>query len=112
LVPISLYISLEIVRTIQAVFIHSDLYMYYEKLGLYCVPKSWNISDDVGQVEYIFSDKTGTLTQNVMEFKKATINGMAYGEAYTEAQIGMRRREGANDCSRREKDAGNAASHS
>ncbi|KAJ5608698.1 hypothetical protein N7528_009265 [Penicillium herquei] len=96
LVPISLYISLEIVRTIQAVFIHSDLYMYYEKLGLYCVPKSWNISDDVGQVEYIFSDKTGTLTQNVMEFKKATINGVSYGEAYTEAQIGMRRREGAN----------------
>ncbi|KAJ5166120.1 Phospholipid-transporting ATPase DNF1 [Penicillium canariense] len=96
LVPISLYISLEIVRTIQAVFIHSDLYMYYEKLGLYCVPKSWNISDDVGQVEYIFSDKTGTLTQNVMEFKKTTINGVSYGEAYTEAQIGMRRREGAN----------------
>lgn len=96
LVPISLYISLEIVRTIQAVFIHSDLYMYYERLGIYCVPKSWNISDDVGQVEYIFSDKTGTLTQNVMEFKKCTVNGLAYGEAYTEAQIGMRRREGAD----------------
>ncbi|KAJ5143469.1 uncharacterized protein N7515_002256 [Penicillium bovifimosum] len=96
LVPISLYISLEIVRTIQAVFIHSDLYMYYERLGIYCVPKSWNISDDVGQVEYIFSDKTGTLTQNLMEFKKCTVNGVAYGEAYTEAQIGMRRREGAD----------------
>lgn len=96
LVPISLYISLEIVRTVQAVFIHSDLYMYYERLGLYCVPKSWNISDDVGQVEYIFSDKTGTLTQNVMEFKKCTVNGVSYGEAYTEAQIGMRRREGAD----------------
>ncbi|KAJ5542690.1 hypothetical protein N7461_008693 [Penicillium sp. DV-2018c] len=96
LVPISLYISLEIVRTIQAVFIHSDLYMYYERLGIYCVPKSWNISDDVGQVEYIFSDKTGTLTQNLMEFKKCTVNGVSYGEAYTEAQIGMRRREGAD----------------
>lgn len=91
LVPISLYISLEIVRTIQAVFIHCDVFMYYDKLELACVPKSWNISDDVGQIEYIFSDKTGTLTQNVMEFKKCTINGVSYGEAYTEAQAGMKR---------------------
>lgn len=96
LVPISLYISLEIVRTIQAVFIHCDLFMYYDKLELACVPKSWNISDDVGQIEYIFSDKTGTLTQNVMEFKKCTINGVPYGEAYTEAQAGMKRREGGD----------------
>ena len=97
LVPISLYISLEIVRTVQAVFIHSDLFMYYDKLEIACVPKSWNISDDVGQIEYIFSDKTGTLTQNVMEFKKCTINGVSYGEAFTEAQIGMKRREGVVD---------------
>lgn len=96
LVPISLYISLEIVRTIQAVFIHCDVFMYYDKLELACVPKSWNISDDVGQIEYIFSDKTGTLTQNVMEFKKCTINGVSYGEAYTEAQAGMKRREGGD----------------
>lgn len=96
LVPISLYISLEIVRTAQAIFIHFDKYMIYEKLQMACIPKSWNISDDVGQIEYIFSDKTGTLTQNVMEFKKCTINGVAYGEAYTEAQLGMKRREGIN----------------
>ncbi|OJJ43140.1 hypothetical protein ASPZODRAFT_74987 [Penicilliopsis zonata CBS 506.65] len=96
LVPISLFISLEIVRTVQAIFIHSDVHMYYEKLGIACVPKTWNISDDVGQIEYIFSDKTGTLTQNVMEFKKCTINGVSYGEAYTEAQLGMQRRAGIN----------------
>ncbi|KAL3471806.1 hypothetical protein BJX99DRAFT_236853 [Aspergillus californicus] len=96
LVPISLYISLEIVRTAQAIFIHSDVFMYYEKLGIACVPKTWNISDDVGQIEYIFSDKTGTLTQNVMDFKKCTVNGIAYGEAFTEAQIGMVRREGGD----------------
>ncbi|KAK2743702.1 hypothetical protein FQN55_007105 [Onygenales sp. PD_40] len=96
LVPISLYISLEIIRTAQAIFIHSDSFMYYDKLGYPCTPKSWNISDDLGQIEYIFSDKTGTLTQNVMEFKKCTINGVAYGEAYTEAQAGMQRREGIN----------------
>jgi phospholipid-translocating ATPase len=94
LVPISLYISLEIVRTLQAFFIYSDVLMYYEKLDQPCIPKSWNISDDVGQIEYIFSDKTGTLTQNVMEFKKATINGQPYGEAYTEAQAGMNKRLG------------------
>ncbi|KAF2130860.1 phospholipid-translocating P-type ATPase [Dothidotthia symphoricarpi CBS 119687] len=96
LVPISLYITLEIIRTLQAYFIYSDTQMYYDKLDYPCTPKSWNISDDVGQIEYIFSDKTGTLTQNVMEFKKATINGVPYGEAYTEAQAGMQRRQGVN----------------
>ncbi|KAH8730644.1 hypothetical protein GQ44DRAFT_606678 [Phaeosphaeriaceae sp. PMI808] len=94
LVPISLYITLEIIRTLQALFIYSDVQMYYEKIDYPCTPKSWNISDDVGQIEYIFSDKTGTLTQNVMEFKKCTINGVPYGEAYTEAQAGMQRRQG------------------
>lgn len=94
LVPISLYISLEIIKLAQAFFIYSDTAMYYEKLDYPCTPKSWNISDDLGQIEYIFSDKTGTLTQNVMEFKKATINGVPYGEAYTEAQAGMQKRQG------------------
>ncbi|RKF75454.1 Phospholipid-transporting ATPase DNF1 [Golovinomyces cichoracearum] len=94
LVPISLYISLEIIKTCQAFFIYSDSEMYYEKLDYPCTPKSWNISDDLGQIEYIFSDKTGTLTQNVMEFKKATVNGVPYGEAYTEAQAGMQKRQG------------------
>lgn len=96
LVPISLYISLEIIKTAQAFFIYSDTWMYYEKLDYPCTPKSWNISDDLGQIEYIFSDKTGTLTQNVMEFKKCSINGVPYGEAYTEAQAGMQKRQGIN----------------
>jgi phospholipid-translocating ATPase len=94
LVPISLYISLEIIRSFQAFFIFSDTYMYYDKIDYPCTPKSWNISDDLGQIEYIFSDKTGTLTQNVMEYKKCTINGVPYGEAYTEAEAGLHRRQG------------------
>lgn len=94
LVPISLYITLEVVRTLQAIFIYSDVEMYYAPIDQPCIPKTWNISDDMGQIEYIFSDKTGTLTQNVMEFKKVTVNGHPYGEAYTEAQAGMQKRQG------------------
>ena len=59
IVPISLYISIEIVKTIQAYFISQDIDMYYKTLDAPCVPKTWNISDDLGQIAYIFSDKTG-----------------------------------------------------
>lgn len=59
------------------------------------MPKTWNISDDLGQIEYIFSDKTGTLTQNVMEFKRCSINGQAYGDGITEASLGAAMREGS-----------------
>ncbi|KAF8176378.1 hypothetical protein K438DRAFT_1770578 [Mycena galopus ATCC 62051] len=97
IVPISLYISIEIVKTIQAYFISQDVDMYYEGYDTPCVPKTWNISDDLGQIEYVFSDKTGTLTQNVMEFQKCSINGVAYGEGVTEAQRGAATRAGAAD---------------
>ncbi|KAH6879592.1 phospholipid-transporting ATPase 1 [Coprinopsis sp. MPI-PUGE-AT-0042] len=97
IVPISLYISIEIVKTIQAYFISQDIDMYYAPYDTPCVPKTWNISDDLGQIEYIFSDKTGTLTQNIMEFQRCSINGVAYGEGVTEAQRGAALREGKND---------------
>lgn len=58
------------------------------------MPKTWNISDDLGQIEYVFSDKTGTLTQNIMEFKKCSIQGVTFGEGITEAMLGAAKREG------------------
>lgn len=63
IVPISLYISIEFVRTAQAAFIYFDKNIWYEKTGQPTLARSWNLSDDLGQIEYIFSDKTGTLTQ-------------------------------------------------
>ena len=71
--------------------------MYYKPFDAACTPKTWNISDDLGQIEYIFSDKTGTLTQNVMEFQKCSVNGVAYGEGVTEAQRGAAKRAGNTD---------------
>jgi phospholipid-translocating ATPase len=63
IVPISLYISMEVVRSFQAAFIFFDKEMWYAKTDQPTLAKSWNLSDDLGQIEYIFSDKTGTLTQ-------------------------------------------------
>ncbi|KAG2151660.1 uncharacterized protein EDB93DRAFT_1274319 [Suillus bovinus] len=97
IVPISLFISIEIVKTIQAYFIAQDLDMYYKPFNTACVPKNWGISDDLGQIEYVFSDKTGTLTQNVMEFQKCSVHGVIYGEGVTEAQRGAATREGQAD---------------
>ncbi|KAJ3734877.1 phospholipid-translocating ATPase [Lentinula guzmanii] len=78
IVPISLYISIEAVRTCQAAFIYFDSHMVYEKTGQATLARSWNLSDDLGQIEYIFSDKTGTLTQNSMVFRQCSIGGQVY----------------------------------
>ncbi|KAF9962211.1 hypothetical protein BGZ72_009287 [Mortierella alpina] len=83
LVPVALYMTVEGVKTIQvngsnAYFIYQDKELYYEERDIPCMPRSWNLSDDLGQIEYIFSDKTGTLTTNQMEFKKCSIQGHVF----------------------------------
>ncbi|TIC68580.1 phospholipid-translocating P-type ATPase [Wallemia mellicola] len=78
IVPISLYISMEFVRTCQAGWIYLDKDMRYKKNGYRAVARSWNLSDELGQIQYIFSDKTGTLTQNSMIFRQCSIAGKIY----------------------------------
>uniref|UniRef100_H0ZE21 Phospholipid-transporting ATPase n=1 Tax=Taeniopygia guttata TaxID=59729 RepID=H0ZE21_TAEGU len=80
LIPISLLVTLEVVKFIQAYFINWDIDMHYEPTDTAAMARTSNLNEELGQVKYIFSDKTGTLTCNVMQFKKCTVAGIAYGQ--------------------------------
>jgi phospholipid-transporting ATPase len=79
-VPISLLVTLEMVKFIQGMFMSWDVHMYDRKKKLSAHVQTSTLNEELGQVEYIFSDKTGTLTQNYMEFKKMSIGSKIYGE--------------------------------
>ena len=80
LVPISLFVTIEIVKYYHAFLINSDLDMYYDKSDTPAVCRTSSLVEELGQIEYIFSDKTGTLTCNVMEFKQCSIGGIQYAD--------------------------------
>ncbi|XP_022321882.2 phospholipid-transporting ATPase VD-like isoform X3 [Crassostrea virginica] len=77
-IPLPLYVSVEIVKLGQVYFINNDIELYYEPMDKRIECRALNITEDLGQIEYIFSDKTGTLTENQMEFKSCTIGGTDY----------------------------------
>ncbi|XP_031443145.1 phospholipid-transporting ATPase IA isoform X4 [Clupea harengus] len=81
LIPISLLVTLEVIKFVQAFFINWDTDMLYEPTNTPAMARTSNLNEELGQVKYIFSDKTGTLTCNVMQFKKCTIAGVAYGHS-------------------------------
>lgn len=78
LIPISLLVTLEGVKFIQAYFVNWDEQMYYAPSDTYALARTSNLNEELGQIKYVFSDKTGTLTQNVMEYNAASIAGTRY----------------------------------
>ena len=81
LIPISLYVALEVLKLTQAYFISMDHDMYFETLKKFTRVKSSDLIEEMGQIEFVFSDKTGTLTCNEMEFKKCYIAGKVYSHS-------------------------------
>ncbi|AQL03524.1 Putative phospholipid-transporting ATPase 9 [Zea mays] len=93
-IPISLYISIEIVKILQALFINQDIEMYHEESDKPTHARTSNLNEELGMVDTILSDKTGTLTCNMMEFIKCSIAGTAYGKGVTEVERAMAMRKG------------------
>ncbi|XP_031103190.1 probable phospholipid-transporting ATPase 7 [Ipomoea triloba] len=87
LIPISLYVSIEVVKVLQAVFINQDVHMYDEETGTPAQARTSNLNEELGQVDTILSDKTGTLTCNQMDFLKCSIAGVAYGKRASDVEL-------------------------
>ncbi|KAF2302852.1 hypothetical protein GH714_009298 [Hevea brasiliensis] len=92
LIPISLYVSIEIVKVLQAMFINKDIEMYDQVTCKSVEARTSNLNEELGQVEILLSDKTGTLTCNQMEFRKCSIAGISYGGALNEVDLAASKR--------------------
>jgi phospholipid-transporting ATPase len=93
-VPISLAVSMSMVKYLQAQFIQWDIKIYHPDTDTPTLVRSMSLNEELGQISYIFSDKTGTLTCNVMEFRKCSIGGVSYGNGTTEIGLAALKRAG------------------
>lgn len=79
MIPIALYVSLDVVRVLQMYTIARDKNLKYEH-SISC--RTFTINEDLGQIGYVFTDKTGTITQNKLVFKALSIGGLQYSNRY------------------------------
>jgi P-type E1-E2 ATPase len=62
MIPISLYVMIEVAKLFQAKLINSDVKMFFPEDMQYALSRNSDLIEELGQVEFVFSDKTGTLT--------------------------------------------------
>ena len=88
-IPISLMVTLALVKLFQSQLIQMDEYMRATT-----IVRTSDLNEELGQIEYVFTDKTGTLTMNKMEFRKACVSGISYGQGLTEIRKNVLRKMG------------------
>ena len=81
MVPISLLVTVEIVKFWQALFIGWDIDIYDTERDMPTRVQSSNLNEELGQISHIFSDKTGTLTSNIMQFRRFSAGPHSYGSS-------------------------------
>eukprot|EP01012_Entosiphon_sulcatum_P010866 TRINITY_DN1648_c0_g1_i1.p1 TRINITY_DN1648_c0_g1~~TRINITY_DN1648_c0_g1_i1.p1 ORF type:complete len:589 (+),score=115.01 TRINITY_DN1648_c0_g1_i1:1192-2958(+) len=79
MMPISLFVSMELCKAFQAKFMELDVLMATERKSMKA--KTSNLNEELSQIRYIFTDKTGTLTENEMRFHRCSVLGYAHCEA-------------------------------
>ena len=77
-------VSVEVIRLFLSKLIDWDKEMYDSKSDTHAKARTTTLNEELGQIQYVFSDKTGTLTQNIMTFNKASIGGKSYGDILDE----------------------------
>ena len=84
MIPISLYVIIEVLKLVQSYLVKWDVDMYDAETEQRAECRNSDLVEELGQVDFIFSDKTGTLTCNKMLFKRCSVGGRVYSTGENE----------------------------
>ena len=86
MIPLSLYVTIELCKILQVYHIHNNVDLFDRDTNKQTECRAMNITEELGQIQHIFSDKTGTLTENKMLFRRCTVNGTDYNHPPSELE--------------------------
>ncbi|XP_017071881.2 phospholipid-transporting ATPase VA isoform X1 [Drosophila eugracilis] len=86
MIPLSLYVTIELCKILQVFHIHNNVDLFDTETNKQTECRAMNITEELGQIQHIFTDKTGTLTENKMIFRRCVVNGSDYNHPPSELE--------------------------